>query len=61
MAKPRMENWPTFSINKKTTKLVEQLAALITVKEGRLNKCSKHEAIHKAATQMIGQLKRKGR
>ena len=56
-----MENWTTLSINKKTTKLVEQLAALITVKEGRPNKCSKHEAIHKAATRMIGQLKRKGR
>lgn len=44
-----MENWTTLSINKKTTKIVEQLAALITVKEGRPNKCSKHEAIHKGS------------
>ena len=54
-----MHDWTTQSLSKETASLVEELARLITVKEGRLTRCSKHEAVHKAVTDMIKRLKRK--
>ncbi len=53
--------WTTISISKDTAKRITELARLVTTKEGRFTKCSKHEAIHLAVMDMITRLKKKPR
>ena len=56
-----MDKWTTQSISQDTAKRVAELAKLVTTKEGRFTKCSKHEAIHMAVIEMIARLKKKPR
>ena len=53
------ENWTTLSVTRETKELVEELATLITEKEDRFRACSKHEAVHKAVSEMIKNLRRR--
>ena len=59
MAKHQMDNWTTQSISKETAKLIEVLADRITEQEGRFTKCSKHEAVYRAVSDMVRRLKKK--
>ena len=59
MAKHQMADWTTLSISKQTGELADELARLITKRDQRLRRCSKHEAIHQAVVEMIQRLKKK--
>ena len=61
MAKHQMDNWTTQSISKETARLTGELAGLITERDHRLRRCSKHEAIHQAVAEMIERLKKRKR
>lgn len=59
----KQEIWATLSIRRPTAKLIDQLARLIAESEGRLQKCTRYEAMHKAVEEMVERLKseRKGK
>ena len=47
----------TVTISLETDRRVERLAALITKRNSRMTRCSKHEAVRQAVDQMLTQLK----
>ena len=53
----KQEIWSSLSIRRPTAKLIDELAELITKSEGRLQKCTRYEAMHKAVAEMIERLK----
>ncbi len=59
MARHPMDGWTTQSVSKATAKLIEELADLITARDKRFTKCSKHEAIHEAVSDMVARLKKR--
>ncbi len=57
MKKGKYEDWTSLAIRKETAKVIVELAKTITKKENRFTKCSKHEAVHQAASFMLNKLR----
>ena len=57
MAMDKYTDWTSLAIRRKTGRLINQLAAVITKRERRLARCSKSEAVHIAVCEILDRLK----